>query len=144
MLQRKVLLQEMAAVIQELDDGTPDGALRARLCATIFLIGELPREGILVTGLRADADTLADLLVEDLPASSALLRQQIPALLAALTNEGKLMAADFCPAAPARGRCAERRPGQLRSRHGDACGPARTRHRRSDRCAPRHADPSRA
>ncbi len=94
MLQRKVLLQEMAAVIQELDDGTPDGALRARLCATIFLIGELPREGILATGLRADADTLADLLVEDLPAGSAELRRRIPALLAALAESGVLMAVD--------------------------------------------------
>jgi hypothetical protein len=94
MLQRKVLLQEMAAVIQELDDGTPDGALAARLCATIFLIGELPRTGVLVTGLRADADTLADLLVEELPASSANLRQRIPPLLAALSDAGKLMAVD--------------------------------------------------
>ena len=91
MLQRKVLLPEVAATIQQMRDGTTGGELRARLCATIFLIGELPSAGVLATGIRATADTLADLLVEDLPAGSSGLRQQIPPLLQQLVEAGTLM-----------------------------------------------------
>jgi len=90
MLQRKVLLQELATRITELRDSSEDGALRARLCATIFLIGELPTQGVLTTGLQANADTLADLLVEDLPAGSAALRQRIPRLWLAWSKKAPL------------------------------------------------------
>jgi hypothetical protein len=91
MLQSGVLLSEVAAIIAEQNDGTADGALRSRLCALIFLIGELPIEGVMATGLGATAGTLADLLVEDLPAGSAGLRQRIPTLLQQLVDGGLLM-----------------------------------------------------
>ena len=91
MLQSGVLLPEVSTVIAEQDDGTPDGRLRSRLCATIFLIGELPTEGAIATGVVATAETLADLLVQDLPQGSANLRQRIPPLLQAMVDEGLLM-----------------------------------------------------
>jgi len=91
MLQSGILLRDIETTIEELDDGTPDGGLRARLCATIFLIGRLPTEGVAVTGVRASADSLADLLVEDLTAGSSGLRQRIPTLLQELVDKGALM-----------------------------------------------------
>ncbi|NLF02862.1 MAG: BREX system P-loop protein BrxC [Anaerolineales bacterium] len=91
MLQRALLLPDLSSTIAALDDGTPDGQLRSRLCATIFLIQQLPTEGITASAVKADPDTLADLLVEDLTAGSAGLRHRIPALLDALVHDGKLM-----------------------------------------------------
>ncbi len=91
MLQSGVLLPEVAAIIAEQNDGSADGTLRARLCALIFLLGELPTEGVMATGVQATAGTLADLLVDDLTAGSASLRQCIPGLLQALVEDGLLM-----------------------------------------------------
>lgn len=91
MLQSGVLLGDLAAIIEEQNDGTPDGELRSRLCATIFLIGRLPTSGAAATGLRADATILSDLLVEDLPGGSAGLRQRTPQLLDRLVEKGTLM-----------------------------------------------------
>ena len=95
MLLGRVLLPEIAATIDELrKDGSAAGVLKARLCALIFLIGELPEVGVAAAGLAATPDTLADLLVEDLTAGSAALRGQIPGLLAQLVDAGALMAVD--------------------------------------------------
>ena len=91
MLQSGVLLGDLAAIIEEQNDGTPAGELRSRLCAAIFLIGRLPTTGAAATGLRANATTLADLLVQDLPGGSAGLRQQAPQLLDELVENGTLM-----------------------------------------------------
>lgn len=83
--------REMANLIRELDDGTGDGILKSRLCATIFLISKLPTSGPLATGVRPTADALADLLVEDLPSGSAGLRKRIPEVLAELVSASKLL-----------------------------------------------------
>lgn len=91
LLQSTVLLRDTASVIESLRDGTPDGELRFRLCALIFLISKLPTEGIAAAGIRADATTLADLTVDDLAAGSAPLRQRIPNLLQSLVESGALM-----------------------------------------------------
>jgi hypothetical protein len=91
MLQSAVLDREMATMIQQMEDGTEDGRLLARLCKLIFLIGKLPTQGPLATGLKASADTLADLLVEDLQAGSAGLREKIPGLLQRLVDKGMLL-----------------------------------------------------
>ena len=91
MLQSGVLLSEIASMITDLNDGTADGKLKSRLCATIFLIGKLPTEGPYTTGLKSSADTLADLLVEDLSTDSADLRKRIPDLLVELVEQGILM-----------------------------------------------------
>lgn len=94
MLQSGILLRDLAAVIDQLRDGTSEGELRSRLCALIFLIGKLPAEGPAAPGVRATADALADLLVADLTAGSASLRQHVPASLLALVESGTLMRVD--------------------------------------------------
>lgn len=91
MLQTGVLLREVEETIREQRDGTEEGELRARLCALIFLIGQLPTDPGADTGVRATADTLADLLVEDLTAGSSRLRARIPELLQGLVESGTLM-----------------------------------------------------
>ena len=95
MLQSAVLPRDVANAIRELNDGTVDGKLRSRLCALIFMIGKLPREdGPMATGVRATSDALADLLVDDLTAGSASLRQQVPIVLQGLVDAGKLILLD--------------------------------------------------
>lgn len=81
MQQSGVLLREVAQTIHAEDDGTPEGKLRSRLLSAIFLIGRLPTDGILATGIAATPESLADLMTEDLTDGSAELRRQIPALL---------------------------------------------------------------
>jgi hypothetical protein len=71
MLMSGVLLKEIDELIRSLRDGTEDGALKSRLCAAIFLVSQLPREGIGDIGLRATPPFLADLLVEDLESDGA-------------------------------------------------------------------------
>ena len=71
----------------------PDGPLRSRICALVFLIGKLAREGV-DTGVRANPEHLADLLTEDLSDSATQLRASVPALVQALTDEGVLMEID--------------------------------------------------
>jgi hypothetical protein len=89
-LQSGVLLQEISETIarQKQED---DGELRYRLCALTFLIGQLPHKGPADTGVRANAETLADLLVTDLTSSSAGLRKQVPELLEQLVASGAVM-----------------------------------------------------
>lgn len=91
MLQSGMLLRDLATIIEQQDDGTANGRLRSRICRMIFLIGNLPIEGVAATGVRATASALADLLVEDLVAGSADLRQRIPTLLEELVEAGTLM-----------------------------------------------------
>ena len=89
-LQSGVLLQEISETIarQRQEDA---GELRYRLCALTFLIGQLPHKGPADAGIRANAETLADLLVTDLTGSSAELRKQVPALLDKLVESGAVM-----------------------------------------------------
>ena len=91
MLQSAILPRDVDAAIAGLDDGGAEGKLRARLCSLIFLIGRLPTSGPADIGVHATADVLADLLVEDLLAGSASLRQQVPTLLRNLVDTGMLM-----------------------------------------------------
>jgi len=93
MLQTGVLLQDTHNTIARLATNGPDGPLSSRLCATIFLINRINREGGADLGIRANADTLSDLLVDDLNAGSASLRQKVPAILADLVSDGVLMQA---------------------------------------------------
>jgi hypothetical protein len=92
LLSTGVLLREVRDdIIEKQRDGTPDGELRARLCALIFLIGRLPREQGSDTGVRATPESLADLMVEDLGSGSAHLRERIPALLSLLVEQHYLI-----------------------------------------------------
>jgi hypothetical protein len=87
-----VLLNELHTRIQKLDDRTESGRLRRDLCGLVFLIGKLPRKDANVDlGIRADATTLADLLVRDLTADSGPFRKRIDAMLETLADEGVLM-----------------------------------------------------
>ena len=90
MLRSGVLLQEISENIAR-QRQEPDGELRYQLCALIFLIGQLPHQGPADSGIRADAETLADLLVTDLTASSVELRKKIPELLEKLAASGVIM-----------------------------------------------------
>ena len=55
-----VLLQEISENIAK-QTQEEDGELRYQICALVFLIGQLPHEGPADTGIRANAETLADL-----------------------------------------------------------------------------------
>ena len=93
-LKSGTLLQEISETIakQKKED---DGELRYQICALIFLIGQLPHNNApLDAGVRADADTLADLLVTDLTKSSAELRKKVPELLEKLVTSGAIMQVD--------------------------------------------------
>jgi hypothetical protein len=88
LLQTSVLLRDTNEIITRLHaQGTEDGELAARICALLFLIGEVdPHVGLLTT-----PDTLADLLVNDITAGSSRLRQEIPRLLNKMLDEGIVM-----------------------------------------------------
>ena len=94
LLQSGVLLREVNETIAGQVDGTPDGSLKSRLCALVFLIRKLPREGGVDIGVRATAETLADLLVKDLAKDGTALRSQLPKLLEELVAAGTLMKLD--------------------------------------------------
>ena len=67
LLQSGVLLREIhEAIVRQREDGTPEGELKSRVCALVFLIRKLPREAAADIGMRANVGTLADLLVENL------------------------------------------------------------------------------
>ncbi|MBI4233819.1 MAG: BREX system P-loop protein BrxC [Chloroflexi bacterium] len=91
LLNTGVLQREYHEIIMGVRDRTPAGALKSRLCALAFLIPHLPRSGGADDGVRATAETLADLLVEDLRQDGPRLRQEVPKLLGELVAEGKLM-----------------------------------------------------
>jgi hypothetical protein len=88
------LAKEYNEIILKQRDGTSDGDLRSSLCALIFLIGKLPRTPGADDGVRANAETLVDLLVSDLAHDRPRLEQRVPALLTQLADAGHLMAVE--------------------------------------------------
>jgi hypothetical protein len=94
MLQTRTLPRRLHESIQTLRQKGPDGILKARLCALVFMIGKLRRDSGLDKNVRANEETLADLLVEDLRTGSTELRKQIPPLLTELVEDGVLMRLD--------------------------------------------------
>jgi len=91
MLQSGVLLKEIDELIRGLDDGTADGRLKSKACALVFLISQLPHEGVGDTGVRATAPVIADLLVENLSTEGAMLRKEVPRVLDELAEQGRVM-----------------------------------------------------
>ncbi len=90
-LKSGTLLQEISETIAR-QKKEVDGELRYQICTLIFLIGQLPHNNEpLDAGVRADADTLSDLLVTDLTRSSAELRKKVPELLQMLVADGAIM-----------------------------------------------------
>jgi len=88
------LEREYDEIIRKQRDGTKDGDLRSSLCALIFLVGKLPRAAGADDGVRANAETLVDLLVSDLTDDRPRLEQQVPKLLKHLVDVGQLMAVE--------------------------------------------------
>ena len=91
MMQSGVLLKEIDELIRGLEDGTPDGELKSRCCALVFLISQLPHDGVGDVGVRATAAMVADLLVEDLVDDGARLRKDVPRVLEELVLQGRVM-----------------------------------------------------
>jgi hypothetical protein len=87
-------MQKRFQEVIEQQKAKPEGELRSRICALVFLINRLPREPGTDLGVRAEPDHLADLLSDDLVLGSTLLRQQLPGLLGALEQDGVLMKVD--------------------------------------------------
>ncbi len=91
-----VISGEMQKRFQEIIEeqrSRTDGALRSRICALVFLINKLPREGADI-GVRSTPEHLADLLTDDLGSSATDLRAKVPGLVQDLVNEGVLMEID--------------------------------------------------
>ena len=65
--------------------------LAQRICGLTFLIGQLKTESGADIGVRATAEHIADLLVEDLTADNGKLRSDVATQLNALADEGVLM-----------------------------------------------------
>ena len=86
-----VLLNELNTRIQKLDDGRDDGRLRRDLCGLVFLIGKLPRQEGTDLGVRANAATLADLVIDDVATDSGPRRRDIAGTLESLAKAGVLM-----------------------------------------------------
>lgn len=87
-------IQKRFSEIIEEQKKKPEGELRSRLCALVYLINKLPRDVGIDDGVRADVDHLADLLVDDLKQGTTELRQHLPALLKELVEESVLMEVD--------------------------------------------------
>ena len=86
-------LQKRFQEIIEEQRSKPQGDLRRRICATVFLINKLPdTESDL--GIRADAAHLSDLLTDSLTQGTDEIRKAVPAVLTALHEEGVLMEVD--------------------------------------------------
>ena len=86
-----VLLNTTNTRIQKLDDGTDEGRLRRDLCGLVFLINKLPREAGVDLGVRADATTLADLMIDDIRRDSGPFRKRVADALESLAGEATLM-----------------------------------------------------
>jgi hypothetical protein len=87
-----VLLPELFNRIEKLGaDGSAAGMLRRRACGLVFLIMKLSRESGVDLGVRATAEVIADLMVEDLAASSAAFRNEVLKSLDGLVADGTLM-----------------------------------------------------
>ena len=92
LVQSGALPRETYEHVKTLRAGNDDDQFNARLLGLAFLIGKLPREAGSDTGVRATPEMFADLLVEDLGAGSASLRQRVPVALQQLEDAGFLMA----------------------------------------------------
>lgn len=86
-----VLLNELFTRIEKLKDGTPKGELRYRTCALVFLIMKLPRETGVDLGVRATAEVIADLMIDDLTIPSEPFRNTVAETLEQLATDGTLM-----------------------------------------------------
>ena len=80
LLQARILPKTLHAKTMIWSKGTEEERLMARACGLIFLINKLGSQNNEI-GIRANIDTLADLMVENLPEGSSSLRSKLPGLL---------------------------------------------------------------
>lgn len=80
LLQSRILPRKVHEKTMVWNKGNEDQRLMARACGLVFLINKLAANNNEI-GIRATADTLADLLVEDLTQGSGALRSKLPTLL---------------------------------------------------------------
>jgi hypothetical protein len=91
LVQQGVLLRELDETIRKLDDNTPEGKLKRRICGLIFLVRKIPRNAGFDIGVRATPEMLSDLLVSDLRNDGSDLRKQVPLMLDQLVEDGVLL-----------------------------------------------------
>lgn len=92
LLQTGVISKEIAETIGRLSAGDADERLKSRILALVLLIGKLPSDPAADCGVRATADMLSDLLIDDLNHGKDAVRTAVPRLLHELGEEGLLMA----------------------------------------------------
>lgn len=80
LLQARILPRKVHEKTMSWIKGTEDQRLMARACGLVFLINKLGGQNNEI-GIRANVDSLADLLVEDLSSGSSSLRSKLPDLL---------------------------------------------------------------
>jgi hypothetical protein len=92
MVDTSVLPREINERIIELSkDGSKEGVLARKICGLVFLIGKLPREAGADIGVRAKADHISDLLVDDLRGENGKLRARVAARIDELVKDATLM-----------------------------------------------------
>jgi hypothetical protein len=92
LLQTGVISKAVSESIGRLKAGDENSRLQSRLLALILLIGKLPTDPVADCGVRATADMLADLLIDDFNNGKDAIRSRVPDLLKALVDEGLIMA----------------------------------------------------
>lgn len=96
LLQNSILLNETNNLINErlaFRDTDPDKYLEGRVLSVVFLIGQLP-EAMPGGKLKANNQTIADLLISDLTVSSQDFREQVDRAIKRLVDETMLMTVD--------------------------------------------------
>lgn len=92
MVQQGILSREVSDRITKLRaDGSREGELKARICGLVFLIRRMSREHGFDTGLRANEEMLADLLVGNLANDGAKIRHDLPTVLKDLIDSSVLL-----------------------------------------------------
>src|SRR5690606_30850592 len=81
LIQTGVISKEIAGIIGRLSAGAADDQLKSRTLALALLLGQLPPDPTADCGVRATADMLGDLLIDDLHQGKDVTRTQVPKLL---------------------------------------------------------------
>ena len=80
LLQSRMVPRKVYEMTMRWHNGSEDEQLMARACGLVFLINKLKSQNNEI-GIRSTVDSLADLLIEDLPHGSGNLRSKLPSLL---------------------------------------------------------------
>jgi hypothetical protein len=90
LLQNALLLNETNNQIQERKSKTGDSVLEGRILSVVFLIDQLPKDVAGVT-LKSDANTIADLLLDNILEGSDKFRNKVKELIKKLTLDDKVL-----------------------------------------------------